>query len=48
MTLIKAAPEKNFDEFERIIKFTVLLIISLWIVGVVLVAGGLALLSAIV
>lgn len=48
MTLTNAALEKNFDEFKRIIKSTVLLIIGLWVVGVILVAGGLTLLSTIV
>ena len=46
MTLTKAATEKNFDEFKKIVKAILLMIIGVWFIGVVLVAGGLRLLSA--
>ena len=48
MTLTKTVGERNFGEFKKTIKAIILVVIGIWIVGIVLVAGGLMLLSAII
>ena len=46
MTLTKAPSERGFNDFKKTIKTIILITLSLWLLGVLLVAGGLTFISS--